>query len=136
MIHSKSKGSKPEELIMMMKLVNGDTIIGNLIDDDDRAMVVSDVCLVITMMGQSEEGMSKRVYYTEWFSFGDSTLHMIMKSHLVSASLPSERATKEYADYISQKKDLASGPSPKKSTLNWDGLGLNKLDGDPGRMNN
>jgi hypothetical protein len=127
-----NKTNKPD-MIMMMKILNGDTLIGMMIDDDEKVMIVKDVCQVVTMIKQDDEGMTKAVYYTEWFPFGDSTVHMLMKSHLVSASLPSERAVREYGEYIARRKEMAQGE--KKEGNNWGGLDF-KLDGDPGRMNN
>lgn len=129
-----------EDLFIMFKLVNGDSVIGTILSDSDDSVIVKDVFQIITLVKQNDEGgLAKHTYYTEWFFSSESRVNLIRKAHIVSAALPDKKVKEQYGKLLVKAEEDAKArkkvKTPPASKFNWEDLNF-KFDPKSDRMNN
>lgn len=105
----------PEIPHIMLKLINGESIICTIVSDSNENMIVRDAMQIHLRSDMLKQGIHTYVYYTRWFFSTESTVHLIRKDHIVSAALPSQTMTTDYLDMISGKKE----PQKNEGPISW-----------------
>ena len=109
-----------ESLFFVFKLLNGDTIMCQVLQDTDKTVIVRDPFQVNVHTVESANGMRAMTYYSEWFSGVDNRIHMIRKDHILSAAVPNQELKTEYTRLILKKTARETAKvQPKKD---WTGL--------------
>jgi hypothetical protein len=136
-----------EDLFILFKLVNGESIIGTIMSDDDDAVIARDVFQIITLVKQNDKGgLDRSTYYTEWFFSSESRVNLIRKSHIISAAVPDKKVREQYGKLLMKaeedekaRKKANTHPNSKfkwdDMKVKWDDLKF-KLDPKSDRMNN
>lgn len=107
-----------EEFCFILKLVNGETLLCNIIKDTENNVIVRDPFLMNTHT--SYENQSQTMYFTDWFKGASSRVHMIRKDHILSASLPDVELKENYKDLVNIKsKRLEPLSKPKQNMDNF-----------------
>jgi hypothetical protein len=124
------------DLSMLFKLTTGDSIICQVISDNDNNIIIRDPIQISKVSVSSEEGIRVSTYYSKWFQDTDSRIHMIRKQHILSAAIPDETSRDEYIRLVMKDNDTPISKKPTKKDHSWlDDLNF-KFDGDQDRFKN
>jgi hypothetical protein len=124
------------DLSMLFKLTTGDSIICQVISDNDNNIIIRDPIQISKVSVSSEEGIRVSTYYSKWFQDTDSRIHMIRKQHILSAAIPDETSRDEYIRLVMKDNDKPISKKPIKKDHSWlDDLNF-KFDGDQDRFKN
>lgn len=124
------------DLSMLFKLTTGDSIICQVISDNDNNIIIRDPIQISKVSVSSEEGIRVSTYYSKWFQDTDSRIHMIRKQHILSAAIPDETSREEYIRLVMKDNDKPISKKPTKKDHSWlDDLNF-KFDGDQDRFKN
>jgi hypothetical protein len=124
------------DLSMLFKLTTGDSIICQVISDNDNNIIIRDPIQISKVSVSSEEGIRVSTYYSKWFQDTDSRIHMIRKQHILSAAIPDETSRDEYIRLVMKDNDKPISKKPTKKDHSWlDDLNF-KFDGDQDRFKN
>lgn len=93
----------PEIPHIMLKMVNGESIICTIVSDSDDNMIVSNPMQIHIRSDMTPSGIRTIVYYTKWFFSTESKVHLIRKEHIVSAALPDADMTQDYINMVEKK---------------------------------
>lgn len=112
-----------ESLYFTFKLLNGDSIVCQVLQDNDKSIVVRDPIMIHTHSAMTSEGIKAFIFYSEWFNGVESRVHMIRKDHILSAGIPDASLKAEYTRIVQSKhnKDtVKTKKTPQKK--DWTGL--------------
>jgi hypothetical protein len=124
------------DLSMLFKLTTGDSIICQVISDNDNNIIIRDPIQISKVSVSSEEGIRVSTYYSKWFQDTSSRIHMIRKQHILSAAIPDETSRDEYIRLVMKDNDKPISKKPTKKDHSWlDDLNF-KFDGDQDRFKN
>jgi hypothetical protein len=124
------------DLSMLFKLTTGDSIICQVISDNDNNIIIRDPIQISKVSVSSEEGIRVSTYYSKWFQDTDSRIHMIRKQHILSAAIPDETSREEYIRLVMKDNDKPISKKPTKKDHSWlDDMNF-KFDGDQDRFKN
>ena len=96
-------GEEFESLFFTFKLVSGDTIICQVLQDTDKNIIIRDPFQIKTHTISNDKGVRSLTYYAEWFASADSRVHMIRKDHILSACIPDKALKHEYHKLVVDK---------------------------------
>lgn len=124
------------DLSMLFKLTTGDSIICQVISDNDNNIIIRDPIQISKVSISSEEGIRVSTYYSKWFQDTDSRVHMIRKQHILSAAIPDETSREEYIRLVMKDNDKPISKKLTKKDHSWlDDMNF-KFDGDQDRFKN
>lgn len=124
------------DLSMLFKLTTGDSIICQVISDNDNNIIIRDPIQISKVSVSSEEGIRVSTYYSKWFQDTDSRIHMIRKQHILSAAIPDETSREEYIRLVMKDNDKPISKKLTKKDHSWlDDMNF-KFDGDQDRFKN
>jgi hypothetical protein len=102
---------------MIVKLTSGDSILCQILSDEDGNILIRDPLQINTVSTSSSEGIKTSMYYAPWFHGTDSRIHMIRKMHVLSAAIPDKTTKDEYARIVAQRYN--EEPTSKKKEESW-----------------
>ena len=125
-----------DNLSIILKLVSGETLLCQVIDDTDKNMIIRDPYEIRVHSVATDDGIRAMTYYSDWFLGSKSRIHMIRKEHVMSASLPNDQLQGEYVKMISSRDenpDKHSDAASSKPKFNWDDLNFKPDNGSDDR---
>lgn len=117
-----------DDLSIILKLVSGETILCQVLDDTDKNMTIRDPFEIRIHSIHTEEGIRSMTYYSDWFLSSQTRIHMIRKEHVMSAAIPNEETKIEYAKIVDARNESPNkhtdGTATKKNKSDWQNLGF------------
>lgn len=125
-----------DNLSIILKLVSGETILCQVIDDTEKNMIIRDPYEIRVHSLSTDNGIQALTYYSDWFIASKSRIHMIRKEHVMSAALPNDEIKGEYVKMINARDENPDKHSDGESTkpkFNWDDLNFKPDNGSDDR---
>lgn len=102
---SKTDTKKPSQksddvVILMLKLVSGENIIGKVVATDSNKIIIRDVVETKDVNYSNGNGIEAALYYSEWFPGAVSENYLINRDHIVCAAAPSPRVIRLYVENL------------------------------------
>lgn len=101
------------DIAIILKLVNGDTIVTCVLSDTDKNLLVRDPMIMRTTRENTPEGVLVSQYCTDWFPSAESRIHLIRKDHVLSAAIPNDELKIEFSNIVEDKDQI----NPDTKTL-------------------
>ncbi len=96
----KMPAQNQEIVILMLKLISGESIIGKVYANDESNIILKDVVETKSINYPTNGGIAAACYYSEWFPGTSSEHYLLNKSHIVCAAAPSPRVVKLYVENL------------------------------------
>lgn len=125
-----------DNLSIILKLVSGETILCQVIDDTEKNMIIRDPYEIRVHSDSTNDGIRSMTYYADWFLVSKSRIHMIRKEHVMSAALPNDEVNEEYVRMIDARDENPhkhSDGASAKPKFNWDDLNFKPDNGSDAR---
>lgn len=117
-----------EDIYFIFKLISGDTIICQVLQDTEKTVVVRDPLLIHDLIVEKENGgKNGYIYFSEWFVGVENRCHMVRKDHILSVGIPNKSIRDEYTASVKRKvnQTVESSSTPQKpatQSKDWTGL--------------